>query len=103
MSVSCAICLALGQAIFQLRLKSHLSGVIEQSTVRSLIDSGVNDVSSLVEPGQLGDVLSAFSEALTDVLVSIPVVHRTKLIDSSYQPLAQHWPLSSCWELRGSC
>jgi hypothetical protein len=71
MSVSCAICLTFGQAIFELRLEHLLHDVVSPDVVEDLIDNGIKDVPLVVSSQYLGDVLAAFSRALTDVFVSI--------------------------------
>ncbi|PVI03884.1 MFS general substrate transporter [Periconia macrospinosa] len=73
MSISCAICLAIGQTIFQLRLNDLLLQIVSPTTVEELLSSGARDLPSVVEPGNLAKVIQSYSSALTDVFF-VPAV-----------------------------
>jgi hypothetical protein len=70
MSISCAISLAIGQAVFQLQLAHYLSDSVSSQTANSVLSSGVTQLDSIVRTEDRENVLSAYSSALTDVFVS---------------------------------
>ncbi|KAK6067519.1 hypothetical protein SCUP515_10121 [Seiridium cupressi] len=72
-SISCAIFAAVGQAVFQKQLQVNLGPVISQDFVDKIIDSGVTDLSSLVDPGILRTVVEKHSLSVTQVFY-IPAV-----------------------------
>ncbi|KAJ8119220.1 hypothetical protein ONZ43_g3789 [Nemania bipapillata] len=66
-STSCAIFVSVGQTVFQQQLKNNLGSVIPQDTVTKIIDSGVTDLSSLVDADQLPTVINKYSLSVTQV------------------------------------
>lgn len=70
-SASCTIFLAIGQAIFQQQLTSELSTVVSSSTVDRIISVGATSIRSVVDQDDLSAVVSAYSNAVTEVFVSI--------------------------------
>ncbi|KAM0817451.1 putative Major facilitator superfamily (MFS) profile domain-containing protein [Seiridium cardinale] len=72
-STSCAIFAAVGQAVFQKQLQVNLGPVISQDFVDKIIDSGVTDLYSLVDPGILRTVVEKYSLSVTQVFY-IPAV-----------------------------
>ncbi|KAK9772824.1 putative Major facilitator superfamily (MFS) profile domain-containing protein [Seiridium cardinale] len=72
-STSCAIFAAVGQAVFQKQLQVNLGPVISQDFVDKIIDSGVTDLNSLVDPGILRTVVEKYSLSVTQVFY-IPAV-----------------------------
>ncbi|KAF2877682.1 major facilitator superfamily domain-containing protein [Massariosphaeria phaeospora] len=73
MSISCAISLAIGQAVFQLQLTEYLARSVDPDTVNSVLSNGATHLASFVRPGDLMTVLEGYSQALTDVLF-IPTI-----------------------------
>lgn len=69
-STSCAIFLAVGQALFQQRLMINLSTVVDDEVVKKVISAGATSLGSVVEPSQLSRVIREYSNAITDVFVS---------------------------------
>lgn len=66
-STSCAIFMAIGQAVFQELLQKNLSPVIPQDTVDKIIDSGVTDLRSLVDPAVLQTVVEKYSLSIRQI------------------------------------
>ncbi|KAI1114207.1 major facilitator superfamily domain-containing protein [Nemania sp. NC0429] len=66
-SFSCAIFLAIGQAIFQRGLISNLSLVVSADTVQGIISGGATNIPSFVSPSVLPLVLQQYSKAVTQV------------------------------------
>ncbi|TGO28140.1 hypothetical protein BPAE_0031g00050 [Botrytis paeoniae] len=71
-STSCAIFMAIGQAVFQQLLQKNLGPVVSQDTVNKIIDSGVTDLKSLVDPVVLETVVEKYSLSVRQVFVSCP-------------------------------
>lgn len=69
-SMSCAIFIAIGQAIFQRQLQSNLGSVVGEDVVNEIINSGVTDISSLVSTSDLPMVIQKYSLSVTQVFVS---------------------------------
>jgi hypothetical protein len=69
-STSCAIFMAIGQAVFQKRLQVNLRTVIPDETVHRIIDSGVTDKGSLVDSGVPPAVIQKYSLSIIEVFVS---------------------------------
>ncbi|KAK4116027.1 MFS general substrate transporter [Canariomyces notabilis] len=72
-STSCAIFMAIGQAVFQRRLQVNLDSVIPVESVNTIINSGVTNVASLVEPSQLPEVIRRYSLSVTQTFY-IPAI-----------------------------
>lgn len=70
-SMSCAIFIAIGQAIFQRQLQNNLGSVVGGDVVKDIINSGVTDLSSLVSASDLPTVIQKYSLSVTQVFVSI--------------------------------
>lgn len=70
-STSCAIFMAIGQAVFQKQLQNNLQDVLPQDTVTKIIDSGVTDLSSLVESSVLSETIAGYSLSVTQIFVSL--------------------------------
>ncbi|KAF7905078.1 uncharacterized protein EAF01_005599 [Botrytis porri] len=66
-STSCAIFMAIGQAVFQQLLQKNLGPVVSQDTVNKIIDSGVTDLKSLVDPVVLETVVEKYSLSVRQV------------------------------------
>ncbi|PVH97407.1 hypothetical protein DM02DRAFT_658265 [Periconia macrospinosa] len=73
MSISCAISLAIGQAIFQAELSHNLAEFTSGDTIRAVQAAGVSGVKSVVPPQVLARVVQGYSDALTTVFF-VPVV-----------------------------
>ncbi|KAL2020338.1 hypothetical protein VTK56DRAFT_8566 [Thermocarpiscus australiensis] len=72
-STSCAIFMAVGQAVFQRQLTKNLGGVVDDAMVERIIDSGVTSVREVVSPAQLREVIDKYSLSVTQVF-HIPAV-----------------------------
>ncbi|KAI1183938.1 MFS general substrate transporter [Nemania serpens] len=72
-SMSCAIFIAIGQAIFQRQLQNNLGSVVGGDVVKDIINSGVTDLSSLVSASDLPTVIQKYSLSVTQVFY-IPAV-----------------------------
>lgn len=70
-SMSCAIFVAIGQAVFQGQLQSNLGPVVGEDAVKNIINSGVTDISSLVSASALPTVMEKYSLSVTQVFVSV--------------------------------
>ena len=66
---SCAAFLAIGQALFQTRLSSMLSGVVPADMVAAIASAGATNLRSVVSLEQLPTVLRVYSMAVTEVFV----------------------------------
>ncbi|KAF1940885.1 MFS general substrate transporter [Clathrospora elynae] len=66
-STSCAIFLAIGQAVFQDRLAMNLSGVVSPDTVNELVSVGATRIREVTSTIDLPAVLRAYSDATTQV------------------------------------
>lgn len=77
-SISCAIFMAIGQTVFNERLKINLATTISQEAVNQIINSGVTSLRSLVSASDLPAVIKEYSRAVTQVWVSTltPCLHR---------------------------
>lgn len=69
-STSCAIFMAVGQAVFQRQLQHNLGDILPEDTVAKIIDSGVTDLSSLVDPSMLRELVDRYSLSITQIFVS---------------------------------
>ncbi|KAI1113353.1 major facilitator superfamily domain-containing protein [Nemania sp. NC0429] len=72
-SMSCAIFIAIGQAIFQRQLQNNLGSVVDGDVVKEIINSGVTDLTSLVSASELPTVIQKYSLSVTQVFY-IPAV-----------------------------
>lgn len=70
MSISCAVCLAVGQAVFQAQLSNYLAEVVPEKTAHAILTAGVSQVKSVVKPEDYARVVKEYSNALTDIFVS---------------------------------
>ncbi|KAI4596090.1 hypothetical protein KJ359_006384 [Pestalotiopsis sp. 9143b] len=75
-STSCAIFMAVGQAIFQRQLEHNLGDILPEDAVTKIIDSGVTDLSSLVDPSMLREAVDIYSLSVTQIFY-IPAVAPT--------------------------
>ncbi|KAF2478181.1 MFS general substrate transporter [Lindgomyces ingoldianus] len=66
-SASCAVFLAVGQAVFQERLMNDLSQVVSEKVVKDVISVGATQVREVVSAQDLPVVLNAYSKAVTQV------------------------------------
>jgi ABC-type methionine transport system permease subunit len=70
-STSCAIFLAIGQAVFDRRLIVNLSQVVDSDTTQKIISVGATRVRDVVSAVELPAVLEAYSSSATQVFVSL--------------------------------
>lgn len=77
-SASCAVFLAVGQAVFQDRLLSNLSQVVPAHVTNAVISVGATSVRLVVSTQDLASVLRAYSDAVTQVFVCI-LIYSMKL------------------------
>lgn len=73
-STSCAVFMAVGQTVFNQRLKANLSNSLSQGVVEEIIDSGVTSLRSLVSASDLPVVINEYSESVTQVWVSTEIL-----------------------------
>ncbi|KAJ5921345.1 MFS general substrate transporter [Penicillium verhagenii] len=66
-SASCAIFLAIGDAIFEAQLRKHLNGVVSATLVEEVISTGATHVRSVIPDESLSVVIAAYSKAVTQV------------------------------------
>lgn len=69
-SASCAIFMAIAQAVFQKQLQSNLGSLLSMDGIHQILDSGVTELSSLVSVGALPEVVKQYSLSVTQVFVS---------------------------------
>ena len=69
-STSCAIFMAIGQAVFNQRLKSNLGTMVSQDVLNEIAKYGVTNVRSLVSASELPGVIQEYSKAVTQVWVN---------------------------------
>lgn len=62
--------MAVGQAIFQRQLEHNLGDILPEDAVTKIIDSGVTDLSSLVDPSMLREAVDIYSLSVTQIFVS---------------------------------
>ncbi|OTA69244.1 MFS general substrate transporter [Hypoxylon sp. EC38] len=72
-STSCAIFMAIGQAVFLKRLQVNIGAVAPENVVNQIINSGVTDVAELVDVAELPVVIQKYSLSVTQVFY-IPAV-----------------------------
>lgn len=72
-SASCAIFLAIGEAIFQARLAKNLTHVVPSALVEQIVSVGATSVRSVVPTNDLPAVIVAYSKAVTQVFVRLPI------------------------------
>lgn len=80
-STSCAIFLAIGQAVFHGRLVTNLAEVVSPDMAEKVVSVGVTSFRDVVSLVDLPKVLQAYSDSATDVFVSHPPL-RIALINS---------------------
>ncbi|KAI0847850.1 MFS general substrate transporter [Daldinia vernicosa] len=66
-STSCAIFLAVGQAVFEAALRSNLAPILSPDVVNVVISVGATDVRSVVDASDVPAVISAYSKAIAQV------------------------------------
>ncbi|KAI2627379.1 MFS general substrate transporter [Hypomontagnella submonticulosa] len=66
-STSCAIFLAVGQAVFQRNLVSNLSSVVSSDTIDKIVSAGATNLQSVVNASDLHSVIDAYSKSVTQV------------------------------------
>lgn len=69
-STSCAIFLAIGEAVFQRNLAAYLSEVTTPDIVQDIISGGATNIGSVVNGADLPAIINAYSKAVTQVFVS---------------------------------
>lgn len=74
-SASCAIFLAIGEAIFQNRLGKGLADVVSPALAEKIISVGATSIRSAVPKEELPTVVSAYSTAVTQVFVRLPILY----------------------------
>lgn len=72
-STSCAVFLAIGDAVFQQRLHLNLENVVSEDVTNAVISAGATKIRSIVSADELPAVLRAYSKAVTQVFL-IPAV-----------------------------
>ncbi|OTB18374.1 hypothetical protein K445DRAFT_55418 [Daldinia sp. EC12] len=72
-STSCAIFMAIGQAVFQKQLQVNLGAVVSETVVEEIINSGVTNVRTLIGASELPIVVEKYSVSVTQVFY-IPAV-----------------------------
>lgn len=79
-STSCAIFLAVGQAIFTDRIQANLPATVSSNLRTQLASSvGATSIRNLVTPAELPGVLAAYSKSITQVWVSYIKMDRKEL------------------------
>ncbi len=58
-STSCSIFLAIGQAVFNQRLRANLAPLVPSSVIDQIISLGATDFQRLLDPLDLPDVITA--------------------------------------------
>ncbi|KAJ5727076.1 MFS general substrate transporter [Penicillium malachiteum] len=66
-SASCAIFLAIGEAIFETQLRKNLDGLVSASLMERIISTGATQVRSVIPDEYLSIVIAAYSKAVTQV------------------------------------
>ncbi|KAI2601789.1 major facilitator superfamily domain-containing protein [Hypoxylon sp. NC1633] len=66
-STSCAIFLAIGQAVFQGNLLANLSSVVPSDLADKIVSAGATNLPSVVNASDLPSVINAYSKAVTQV------------------------------------
>ncbi|KAK0631019.1 major facilitator superfamily domain-containing protein [Bombardia bombarda] len=66
-STSCAIFLAIGQAVFIRRIEVNIGSVASSEVVNKIIQSGATDIPNLVDPANLSAVIRQYSKSVTEV------------------------------------
>lgn len=69
-SSGCAVFLAVGQAVFQMRLVENLSAVVSANMVNAVLGIGATEIRSIVDQADLAAVVNAYGKAVTEVFVS---------------------------------
>ncbi|KAI0005816.1 MFS general substrate transporter [Xylariaceae sp. FL0662B] len=69
-STSCAVFVAIGQAVFQKRLVSNLSAIVSSDTVNKIISAGATNLQSVLDPAVLPGVIRQYGKSVTEVFVS---------------------------------
>ena len=68
-SASCAIFLAIGNAIFESQLRKNLEGVVSATLLEKVISTGATHVRSVIPDEYISAVISAYSKSVTQVFV----------------------------------
>lgn len=71
--------MAIGQTVFQDRLKANLSKVVSNTVVEEIISAGATNIDSLVSSDELPAVIQGYSKSITQVFVSLSIVHGSHL------------------------
>jgi hypothetical protein len=79
-STSCAIFLAVGQAVFENRLISNLGQVLDKGAVEDIMAAGVTGLRKAVDSRDSAAVLREYSHSITQVFVSTRVAFRSSLL-----------------------
>ncbi|KAI1766089.1 hypothetical protein GGR53DRAFT_487371 [Hypoxylon sp. FL1150] len=66
-SISCAIFLAIAQAVFQRNLEANLQTVVPSDVIDQVLSAGATNLQSVVSPSDLSPVVNAYSKAVTQV------------------------------------
>lgn len=91
--------MAIGQTVFNQRLKENLGTMVSQDVVNEIINSGVTSLRSLISASELPGVIQEYSKAVTQVWVSI-------LIFLSHDPIHNiRWSrlLTVCQQVYSGC
>lgn len=70
-STSCAIFLAIGQAVFEDRLKGNLSQVVDSGITQQVLSVGATRVREVVSAIDIPAVIGAYSNSVAQVFVSV--------------------------------
>lgn len=91
-SASCAIFLAIGEAIFQDRLTKNLTHVVPSALVEQIVSVGATSIRSVVPTNDLPAVIAAYSKAVTQVFVRLPISLPRRAMGLTFLPFL----VSSC-------
>lgn len=108
-SMSGAVFLAIGQAVFTNRLSTNLARVVPDSVVQKVLSVGADAIKSVVDAENLAVVLQAYSKTCTQVFVrsssTLPLlkckVWVTDCCDSILVLLHQRSVSCCCWARNG--
>lgn len=97
-SMSGAVFLAIGQAVFENRLIANLGLVVPETVVEQVLSTGATGIKSVVDDEYLPMVLQAYSRSITQVFVrlSLPCQYE-RLADYYLSTLLLLHPSSDFW------
>lgn len=70
-SASCTVFLSIGQAVFNARLTTDLDKVVPEDVTAKIMSVGATGIRSVVNTEYLDSVLSAYSDAITQIWVMV--------------------------------